>query len=407
MSDRLKELRDKRGKLTKDARGILDKADAEKRALTNEEDAKYSELFGEIDALRRSIEVEERQIELEREAVEDAVRGEEQRGATSAKHKGGDAEKRQAFQAWLRGGAAGMSGDAYRALTAGTQSQGGYLVTPEEFVARLIKTVDDQVFMRGLATKFAIPKAASLGAPSLDNDPTDADWTTELATGADDDNMSFGKRELHPHPLAKRIKISNTLLRMAMMDVEGLVLQRLAYKFAVTQEKYFLTGNGSNQPLGIFTASNDGIPTSRDVATDNTSSSPTFDGLISAKYALKGQYHANANWMFHRNVLEKISKLKDLEGQYIWRESILAGEPDTILKIPVIQSEFSPNTMTTGLYVGALGDFSNYWIADTLDMQMLRLNELYAETNRTGFIARMEIDGMPVLAEAFVRVKLG
>ena len=32
--------------------------------------------------------------------------------------------------------------------------------------------------------------------------------------------------------------------------------------------------------------------------------------------------------------------------------------------------------------------------------------ELYAESNQIGLIARMETDGMPVLAEAFVRVKL-
>jgi hypothetical protein len=36
-----------------------------------------------------------------------------------------------------------------------------------------------------------------------------------------------------------------------------------------------------------------------------------------------------------------------------------------------------------------------------------KLVELYAETNEDGFIGRMESDGMPVLAEAFARLKLG
>ena len=39
-------------------------------------------------------------------------------------------------------------------------------------------------------------------------------------------------------------------------------------------------------------------------------------------------------------------------------------------------------------------------------MQIQRLVELYAATNQVGFIGRMELDGMPVLEEAFVRVKL-
>ena len=71
-----------------------------------------------------------------------------------------------------------------------------------------------------------------MGAPSLDVDPSDADWTTELQTGAEDTAMRFGKRELRPHPLAKRIKVSQQLLRQALIGPEGLVLDRLAYKFA-------------------------------------------------------------------------------------------------------------------------------------------------------------------------------
>ena len=69
-------------------------------------------------------------------------------------------------------------------------------------------------------------------------------------------------------------------------------------------------------------------------------------------------------------------------------------------------SEYAPSTFTENLYIGMLGDFANYWIADALDMTMQRLVELYAATNQVGFISRFESDGMPVLEEAFVRVKL-
>ena len=53
-----------------------------------------------------------------------------------------------------------------------------------------------------------------------------------------------------------------------------------------------------------------------------------------------------------------------------------------------------------------VGDFSYYWIADSLGMQIQRLDELYAASNQVGFIGRLETDAMPVLAEAFARVKL-
>ena len=75
--------------------------------------------------------------------------------------------------------------------------------------------------------------------------------------------------------------------------------------------------------------------------------------------------------------------------------------------MPVAMSEYAPNTFTSALYVGILGDFSKYWYVDALDVQIQRLAELYAETNQDGFISRMESDGAPTVSEAFVRVKLG
>jgi HK97 family phage major capsid protein len=242
--------------------------------------------------------------------------------------------------------------------------------------------------------------------PTLEADPADPTWTAEILTGTEDSAMAFGRRELLPHPLAKRIKVSNKLLRQ-LPGVEALVRDRLAYKFAVTMEACYMTGTGAGQPLGVFTASADGITTARDVATDNAATYPTFDGLINAKYTLKGQYWPTARWIFHRDVLKKISKLVNGEGQYIWQPSVIEGQPDRILGMPVLMSEYAPSTMTANLYVGILGDFRYYWIADALDMQVQRLVELYAETNQVGLIGRMESDGAPTLSEAFVRIQLG
>ena len=82
------------------------------------------------------------------------------------------------------------------------------------------------------------------------------------------------------------------------------------------------------------------------------------------------------------------------------------GEPDRLLGFPVFMSEYAPNTFTASQYVGVLGAFRWYWIADSLDMEIQALWELYAETNQVAFIGRWESDGMPVLEEAFVRVQL-
>jgi|TARA_Y100000034_G_scaffold132026_1_gene194063 HK97 family phage major capsid protein len=406
----LKSLREERMKIALEMQSILDKAEAEKRTSTAEEMAKFSELDDKQEAMRVQIKAGERQQELDRELAAKAA--DDERAAAKAAvvlHPDGNANlAMRAFNTYLRSGKfMGEGVDEFRALQADADTEGGYLVAPELFVNQLIKFVDDQVFVRQHANVLSpLMQSAKLGVPSLDTDISDLDWTTELATGNEDSSLAFGKREMEPHPMARRIKVSNKLLQIGSQPPEQLVRERLGYKVGVTQEKAYLTGHGAGQPLGVYTASADGVPTSRDVSTDNTATSITFDGLIEAKYTLKPQYWKSARWNFHRDAVKQITKLKDGEGRYIWRPSVREGEPDRILEHPMDISEFAPNTFTTGLYVGMFCDWSKYWIVDSLQMQIQRLVELYAETNQAGFIARYEGDGAPVLAEAFVRVKL-
>ncbi len=397
----IREMLEKRAALVKSARELVDRADEEKRDLSAEEQETYDKHFAEIGKMDERIKKEEALREAERAIdtveVTDVKKTDGVRVAPNATE-----EYRAAFREYLLNG----KYDA-RALQMDLDESGGFTVVPEQFVKELLKAVDNQVFIRQYAKKFNVPNAAALGVPSLDADPADATWTAEIAIGSEDSTMDFGKRELKPYPLAQYIKVSRKLLRASAFNIEALINERLAYKFGVVEENAFLNGSGAGQPLGVFTASDDGVGTARDVSTGNAATSIGFDGLIGAKYHLKEQYHRNARWIFHRDAVAQISKLKDGEGQYIWRPSVIGGEPDRLLNFPVHMSEYAPNTFTTTLYVGILGDFSYYWIADALNMEIQRLNELYAATNQIGFIGRKETDGMPVMAEAFARVKLG
>lgn len=406
MSDRLKALREKRGVAVKEMRDLIEVATTEKRDMTAEEVEKHSKAFNVVEGLRTQIEAEERTIEAERQAAAAQDRqGDERRDREKGKESP-EAKLMAGFRNYLRTGRfVGEGAEEFRAYQAGSDTEGGYVVPPQEVIQTFLKNVDDQVFIRNRATKYQLPQAESLGVPTLDTDAEDADWTTELATGTEEDTLRIGKREMRPHPMAKRVKLSKTLIRKAPA-FETLILDRMAYKVGVTQEKGYLTGDGNQKPLGVFTASNDGIPTTRDVSTGNTTTAPTFDGLIEAKFSLKAAYWNTADWLFHRDAVKIITKLKDGDGQYLWKMSVRDGEPDTILGRPLMISEFAPNTFTTGLYVGIFGDFTKYWIVDSLNLQMQRLVELYAETNQDGFISRYEGDGAPALAEAFARVKL-
>ncbi len=397
---KLREMREKRANLWEQMKALRDAAEG--RDFTAEENQSWDQLDGEIEALTRQIDRDEKLSERERQVGDvDPIPDPDTR------KDDGDAQKRAAdiFARYLRAGERGISAEEFRALESTRPELGGYLVAPQTFVTQLLQAVDAEVFVRQWATKYQVATNESLGVPSLDADPDDGDWTAELATGNEDSAMAFGKRELVPHPLAKRVKLSNKLLRQAAIDPEALVRARLAQKFAVTQEKGFFTGSGVNQPLGFFTASAHGISTGRDVVC-GTTTAITADGLIDLKYGLKSQYWPRAKWVFHRDAVKQIRKLKDQQDQYLWQPGLQAGQPDSILDTPFVVSEFAPNTFTTGQYTAIIGDFSFYWIADALDMTVQRLVELYAEKNQTGFIGRLETDGMPVLEEAFIRGKL-
>jgi HK97 family phage major capsid protein len=416
MSNRLKELHEQRMKAVGEMRALTDKAATEKRDLSNEELAQHGKFFAEQERFQKLMEAEARTLELARQEAEQRGQQEQDKrnGEQGSGKPHGTPEYRAAFGSFLANGMSGLTGDEVRALSAGAGSQGGYTIAPEQLATDLLKAVDDMVVIRNLATVIRVTQGASLGVVSLDADPADADWTTEVAIGGEDTTMAMGKRKMVPNPMGKLVKVSNDLLRAAgagktSVPIEQLLRQRLAYKFAIPQEKAFLTGTGVGQPLGVFTAHADGIPTSRDYVGGNSSTAIVFDALRGARYQVKDQYRARARWLFHRNAIENIAKLREGSGtgQYLWEPSNKVGEPDMLLGNPVISSEYVPSTFTTGLYVGMFGDFSFYWIADEMELQIQRLVELYAATNQTGFIGRASTDGQPVLSEAFVRLKLG
>ena len=389
-------------------------------AMSGEEVARWQKLLDEGDSIKQQIDLLKRETAIKAWASEAGpmigLASGTKAGAPAAAGGSGKSAAVKAFGEWARWGRDGVKDtDGLKALEADIGSAGGFLVVPQELVQRLIVLVKDQVFMRQYATVQTLDKAESLGVPVLDTDLEDPDWTSEVDTGGESTVQPFGKRELEPHPLAKLIRISNKLLRQASIDPEAVVMDRLAYRFARVEENTFLNGTGQNQPLGIFTASANGISTARDTAT-GTANTLKGDDLIATKYALKAAYWPKARWFMHRLVMQQIRQLKDTQGQYLWQPglggyvaqgtALVGAQPDLVLGQPVLMSEMAPSTIATGDYIAVLGDYSYYWIADALQMQIQRLVELYARSNQTGFIGRKETDGMPTLEEAFSRLKV-
>lgn len=412
LAERINEKKAERAKIVADAR-----ADEERYAgkwPDSETREAWEKKLDAAEALGEEIRNLERQDKLERSIRENSEslpveKGEDGKG----KEERAALEKEfriQSFRAWLANGEDGaravQAKPEFRALQADSPTAGGYLMAPAEFVATLIKDLDNASFIGNLSTKHQLTSSDSVGAPSLDADPANHAWTAEVGAVSEDSTMAFGARELRPYQLSKLIKVSNKLLRMSALGAEGIVRDRLAYVMGQTLEGAYLTGTGASQPLGVFTASANGISTGQDVSTGNTTTAITFDGLVEAKFAIKQGYAAV--WGFSRTAVKNIAKLKDGDGQYLWQPSRQANTPDMLLGDSMFVSDHSnfPSTFTAGLYVGIYGDFSYYWTASMMGMELLRLNELYQANGQVGFISRGWFDGMPVLENAFARVTL-
>lgn len=305
-----------------------------------------------------------------------------------------------------------------RAVQADVDLAGGALVMPERLSNQVIKAVDNILWFERYSTVTNVEDSASLGIPTLETNANDAEWTTEISSIAEDTGLGFGKRSLVPTPIRKRVKVSERFLRLAMADaafasndtangVKGprnLIVNRLAYAIASTKELAFMLGNGVGKPLGIFTASNRGIPASRDIATGSPTGL-TYPGLVNIKFNQKIQYHATSMWIVNKAFVATAMKLVDTNGRPILNFSTIPNTPDTLLGNQIMMSEYVPSAFTTGAYVGVFGDLTYYYIANSLQMTLAVADQLYLETGQIGMFMGAESDGMPVLAEAFTRIK--
>lgn len=319
-------------------------------------------------------------------------------------------EYAKAMRAYHRKGLGGLTNEQQKALSAGDPQSGGYLVQ-DTYLNTLLAKSREVTAVRQIATVWPAVPAGAVIAPAEDSMLSDAAWTTELDTGSDDAVKPFGQRKLKPNPLAKRVKVSNTLLRNPAFDVEAYVRDRLAYKFAIPEENGFINGTGVNQPLGLLATAS--LPT----YTTATSNAVHGDDIINWVYALPAAYAGKARILCNRAFIRKTRTLASKNAStafqnYIWQPGLAAGVPNTILDVPYsLSDKFDDGLDTSDVWednavIAVVGDFSYYWIVDALQLSIQRLVELYAESNQTGFIGRKESDGMCVMAEAFYALKV-
>lgn len=315
-------------------------------------------------------------------------------------------EYNQAFSRWIETGGA----EQRDTLQVDLDTGGGLISGSEKFINDLLINVRDKNVILSLATVMPGKIDESLGQPGISSTLSEITMGGgELKTSIEDTGIAFNNRQLKPKRIDKKhVLVSEELIASSRIAIEPRINAEFANAVSQGLETLFMTGNGAEETLGLFTASDNGISTSEDVSTGNTNTTLTATGLINCQDDLNDIYDGNARWLFKKSTVTKIRLLKNGNSDFIFQPGLQLGVPNQLLGKPVTTGDKVPATFTSGLYVGMYGDFRNYWIADAFSgMQLQRLIEKFALEGQIGFLMKNTgVDAMPWIGEAFRRVTL-
>jgi HK97 family phage major capsid protein len=189
--------------------------------------------------------------------------------------------------------------------------------------------------------------------------------------------ITFSSGEIYAMPAA-----TQRLLDDAALDVENWLRDAVQREFNRQEGIAFLSGDGVNKPAGFLTyvegganaAAHPGGPIEvMDVDIDPAAAAETIDRLTDFQYSLEAPYRQNATWLMSSLSAATLAKLKDANGQLIWRETLLAGQPSTFMGRPVEIDEAMPAPGVVGNLPIAFGDFqAGYLINDRIGIRVLR-----------------------------------
>jgi len=294
-----------------------------------------------------------------------------QRSASALEHKA-------AFEAYVRAGeAGGLRALEAKAMTIGSNPDGGYLVPPEvetQIGQRLaaispiraiagVRTISGNVYKKPFMT--AGPAVGWVGE-------TDARAQTTSPTL---DELSFPAMELYAMPAA-----TATLLEDSAVNIDEWLAQEVEQVFAAQEGTAFVTGDGSNKPKGFldytavdndsWTWGNIGYIASG-VSAGFPASNPS-DVLVDLIYAVNAGYRQNGVFVMNRKTQSAIRKFKDSGGAYLWQPPAVAGSKASLMTFAVIEAEDMPDIAAGSLSI-VFGDFNRgYLVVDRAGVSVLR-----------------------------------
>lgn len=310
---------------------------------------------------------------------------------------------RKAFVQYLRKGMdGGLEQMQSKALSVGSDPDGGYLVSPA-MSSRIVQAVFETSPMRQIAS------IENISSDSLemidDHDEAAAGWTSETGSVSDTTTPTVAKRNIQVHEMYAQPKATQKLVDDSAIDIESWIAAKVADIFARKEATAFISGTGVGQPRGILTyAAGTSWGEIQQVAS-GSDGVVTADGLIKLYYSLKDAYSKRARFLMNRSSVQAVRLLKQSSNdQYLWQPGLAAGSPDTLLGVPVHMAADMPVATTNSLSV-ACGDFeAGYQIVDRVGIRILR--DPFTDKPFIKFYTTKRVGGDVVNFEAIKLLKL-
>lgn len=306
-----------------------------------------------------------------------------------------------AFESFLRKGEQAMNADEIKALSVGTDPDGGYTVFPD-LNGRIALKVFETSPMRAYASIQVISTDALEGL--FDLNEASAGWVGETDARSETNTPQIGKWRIPVNEVYAAPRATQKILDDAAINMEAWLAAKVADKFARVESAAFVNGSGVNQPRGFLTYTA-GTTLPGQIEQVKTGAAGVFisgvtapDVLVNALYSLKAPYRMNATWFMNRATTKLTRYLKDTTGQYIWQPGMQAGLPSTLLGYPVASFEDMPDPATGSLSI-AVGDMREaYQIVDRVGIRTLR--DPYSSKPYITFYSTKRVGGDVVNFEA-------
>lgn len=359
-----KKLAEQKAQHLQEMQDILDNAEAEERALSEEEKQRFDELEKEINEIAATLEAAEKARELELNKQDDKKEETEEE----------DKQEERAFANYIRGI---VSEERASNLNSGDNGA----VIPTSIADKIIKKVYDICPIYQLATRYDV--GGTLSIPYYDETTTAI--TMAYATEFNELESNSGKFksvELKGFLAGALTKVSKSLVNNSQFDIVNFVVNQMAENIARWIENELLNGTGEKV---------DGVSKAKQVVTAAAGTAITADELIDLQETVPDVFQPSCIWIMNKATRTAIRKLKDSDGDYILQKDATARWGYTLFGADVFCSDNMPK-MEAGKSAIVYGDISGLAVKVSEDMNIEVLRERFATEHAVGVVGWLELD---------------